>query len=149
MRKHPIYLLKKDRTYTAKELADALKVHVRTVQKWGREGLPSLPDTFPRLFKGEEVKAHFLSQKKASKKELAKDEFFCMHCHFPKHSVPAEIQIVLGRKMGRFVQYRVVGRCETCGGEISRLVSSKTPEVLEVMKQYQEKFKNNTGENAL
>lgn len=149
MHRHPIHLIKKDKTYTSKELADALQVHTRTVQSWHRTGLPTLPDTYPLLFKGEEVKAYLSKQRQTQKKPLQPDELYCMHCHAPKHSVPGCVQIMPGRKMGKFQQYRITGKCETCGTKISRLVTNKTPEVLEAMKQYQSGNQNIMQENTL
>ena len=64
MHKHPIHLIKKDKTYTYKELAATLKVEKGTVQRWHKLGLPALPGTFPLLFKGEEVKTYLLQKRK-------------------------------------------------------------------------------------
>ncbi len=148
-KKVPIHLIKKDKTYTSQELADTLKVHVRTVQAWHRDGLPALPDTFPLLFKGEEVKTYLLQKRKKQKQPLQADEFLCMHCHASKRSVRGCVQIVPGRQMGKFQQYRITGKCETCGTKISRLATNKTPEVLEAMKQYQSENQKTIQENTI
>ena len=149
-KKVPIHLIKKDKTYTSQELADTLKVHVRTVQVWHRDGLPALPDTFPLLFKGEEVKTYLFQQRKAQKQPLQPNEFFCMHCHAPKRSVSGCVRIVPShKKMGQYQQFQIVGKCETCGNEISRVGSTKTPEVLEIMKQYQSENQKTIQENTI
>ena len=148
-KKVPIHLIEKDRTYTYKELAALLQVEKGTVQRWHKAGLPSLPNTHPLLFKGNEVKAYLSQQRQTQKQPLHQDEFLCMHCHAPKRSMHGCVQIVLGRKMGRFQQYRIVGKCETCGTQISRLVTDKTPEVLETMKQYQSGNQNTTKKDSL
>ena len=148
MHKHPIHLIKKDKTYTSKELAATLRVHVRTIQKWHGKGMPALPNTFPLLFKGEAVKAYLLQKRKKQKQPLQADEFLCMHCHAPRRSVRGCVQIVSGCQMGKFQQYRITGKCETCGTKISRLVTNKTPEVLAAMKQYQSGNQNITEENS-
>ncbi len=148
MHKIPIHLIKKDQVYTSKELAETLGKHIRTIHTWHREGLPALPGTFPLLFKGEEVKAYLTQQRQTQKQPLQPNEFFCMHCHAPKHSVPGCVQITSGRQMGKFQQYRITGKCEMCSTKISRLTSNKTPEVLEAMKPYQSGNQNITGEKS-
>ena len=149
MNKHPIHLIKKDRTYTTQELAETLKVDKGTVLRWHKAGLPALPDVFPLLFKGDEVKMYLIQQRRTQKHPMQPNEFFCMHCHIPTLSVPGCVQIIKGRHMGKFQQYRIIGKCETCNTRIIRLVTNKTPEVLEAMKLYQAENQNLTQEDSL
>ena len=67
MRQHKFNLIEKHRTYTSMELAKRLKVHLRTVQQWSREGLPYISDSKHRLFKGEEIKEYFKNKMKKRK----------------------------------------------------------------------------------
>lgn len=120
MRRHKFNLIEKHRTYTTMELAKRLKVHPRTVQQWSREGLPYIPDSKPKLFKGEEIKEYFKNKMQEKKISLGDDEFFCMKCKKAVTIQKGSENIQYGKNMGKYIQGTISGRCVNCGSKVNK-----------------------------
>lgn len=130
-RKYNIRLIRERRSYTMGEIAELLKVHVRTAQVWHKNGMkPIDPDDRPLLFLGLEIKRH-LSQGQSSRKcPLKEDEFFCPRCRTARTSCPSDVHIVdTGRRMGK-VDFSVMikGICTECECRLTRFCTRRTLE---------------------
>jgi len=77
-------LLKHRRTYTVEELAHRLSVHENTVRAWYTDGLESIDDGRPMLFRGDAVSA-FLQKRRAGKKQpCGVGRLYCLPCRTPR-----------------------------------------------------------------
>jgi hypothetical protein len=109
-------LVKINRSYTARELADTLGVHKNTVRQWQREGLQPLDGGRPALFHGSRAR-NFLTLRNARRKcPCPAGTFYCFRCREP--TLPA----------GGTVEYfahtatsgNLRGLCEACGTAMHR-----------------------------
>src|SRR4051812_832952 len=77
-------LLKHRRTYTVQELAHRLSIHENTVRAWYTDGLESIDDGRPMLFRGDAVSA-FLQKRRAAKKQpCGVGRLYCLPCRTPR-----------------------------------------------------------------
>lgn len=122
-RNHNVRLIRTRRSYSMSELADLLKIHVRTVQSWRKQGMtPIDPDDRPLLFIGSEIQ-RFLSQRQKARKLVLKDEeFYCPKCRTAQTSYPQNIYLeYTGRRIGKTdKQVLIKGKCATCDCELTR-----------------------------
>ena len=80
-------------TYDAREIAQLLGVHKRTVQQWYEEGLPRIDKGKPFLVFGSDLK-EFLRKKEADRKRPCKpDELYCTKCRAPRKPLGLKIRI--------------------------------------------------------
>lgn len=76
--------VKRNFSYSVRELADCCDVHPHTVRNWQRSGLEPIDKARPVLFHGEAVRA-FLSRRKASRKRpCPPGTIFCFGCRQPR-----------------------------------------------------------------
>ena len=122
-RTYNVRLIRARRCYTMSEISLLLKVHVRTVQSWHKQGMvPIDPDDKPLLFQGVEVKRFLSNRQKARKCRLKENEFFCPRCKTPRTSLPRRIRIVdTNRRIGKNdVLVLIRGICDICDCRLSR-----------------------------
>lgn len=108
--------VKRYRTYTVEEIAEALGVHLNTVRNWLRSGLNPIDTRRPILIRAEVLIAFLQGRSRKGKVNCAPNEFFCVHCKSPK--VPA----------GELAEYRAMtpmsgmlsGICPSCERMIYR-----------------------------
>ncbi|NOX94633.1 MAG: helix-turn-helix domain-containing protein [Alphaproteobacteria bacterium] len=82
------------RSYPAKDIADALRVHKGTVLRWIRNGdLKPIDDGRPILVQGKTLRA-YLEWRKPKKQKCATDEWYCLKCREPRHAAFEEGEIV-------------------------------------------------------
>ncbi|PTM60077.1 helix-turn-helix domain-containing protein [Phreatobacter oligotrophus] len=113
-------------TYSIVELSAALGVHYHTVRKWVRMGLTPIDDRFKMYFRGEDVRAFLIAQRKRTKRPCLPGTIYCIPCQAPK--APA----------GGMVEYRpitprrgqLVGICPSCERMVYRITGAAQVEAL-------------------
>jgi hypothetical protein len=105
------------------ELATILKVHVRTVQTWHKEGLaPNQTHDRPLLFLGSVVREFLAKRRDKNRRKLKPDEFYCPRCHAPRF--PREGSVAFqetGRQVGKTSRQIILrGICEVCSCRMRR-----------------------------
>lgn len=99
------------RCYTFPEAAEVCGVSERTVRNWAAAGLQVFDDERPAFLRGDDLLTFLKSQKKARKKRLALDRFYCLRCRHPRPAAGgmAECQST----DGRLTLIALCGECET------------------------------------
>ena len=111
--------VKKHRTYTVEELADATGATEATVRIWVKRGLPALTAQRPMLILGRDVRGFFERQALQRKRPTQLGEFFCFRCKEPRTpALGIADYLPLGPSHGR-----LVALCSACERECSRMVS--------------------------
>ena len=111
------------RSYSTSELSDLLTVHVRTVQRWHREGMAAIDEhDRPFLFMGAEVSRFLNNQKNRRKCRLADDEFYCPRCRSARKSDCRSISVdITEKRIGRRDRLVLIrGICSECGCRLTR-----------------------------
>ncbi len=115
--------LKSRQSYTTRQLAQTLGVHIRTVQTWKNEGLRPIENTVPLLFMGFEIKDFIQKRQKNNKTELTKNQFYCVRCRSAVSSKDNKIEIIETKKLiGKDLLKELIlrGKCEFCGCKLNR-----------------------------
>ena len=119
------------RSYSFKELAALLGVHVRTVQAWYKDGMPTIKGSqYPTLVLGRDAKAYLKEVQSKRQLKLQTGECYCLACH--KAVTPLDVKIQPNnRKMGEGKEsISLVGKCPFCENKVFRFDSRallKTP----------------------
>ena len=117
--RHPDHRpIKRERTYTADELARLLRLHPNTLRNWRQAGLEPIDDGRPQLFKGAVVIAFLQRRRQRSRQPCPPGTIFCLGCRAPR------------RPAGDMAEYMPVaadrgdlrGICPTCDKLIYRRV---------------------------
>jgi len=114
------------RSYTLKELSEALGTHIRTAQSWHREGMKPIDETSrPLLFLGGVAKKFVRARSESRKCKLGADEFYCHKCKYPRKSRSGDFRREKTlRRLGRWnLQILVRGVCEVCRARMARLAA--------------------------
>jgi uncharacterized protein YjcR len=116
-------LIKQRESYLLKQISELLNVHMRTVQAWKQEGLPTINDEKPFLVMGYDLK-EFLSKKiKNRKTKLQANQFYCTKCRKAARSTNNEVWIEVSEKtIGKqgFKSFVIKGICEVCNSKLNR-----------------------------
>ncbi len=80
-KRYSLNIIRAKRSYSVSEAADALDVHVRTVQSWIKSGLRPLEGSRPYLIMGYNLKSFLTAEIQKQKHPLGPDEFYCVRCH--------------------------------------------------------------------
>lgn len=134
-KKYNIHRISKRKTYTVKEIAVLLGVHVRTVQGWLSHGLKPVENSIPYLIQGEEL-AQFLNEKQCERRnKLALDEFYCVKCRQARKSLSGSTHTSITQKLmgGGKTLIVIKALCEVCGGKINRFNAIYTEHVTELL----------------
>jgi hypothetical protein len=121
-RRHSPRRIKRRWTYNVREAAKATGATPGTVRNWQKQGLQSVPDCWPPIFRGIDIIEFFALRSASRKQRCGPGQIYCLRCKGPKF--PA---------MGR-VEYRpdtarrgaLVGGCPDCGKPIFRRSSPAT-----------------------
>jgi hypothetical protein len=73
-------LVKIHRTYTVEEIARVLGVHKHTVRRWEKDGLRSIDDHRPKLFRGLDVRRFLAERREKAKRPMRPGQMFCFKC---------------------------------------------------------------------
>jgi len=112
-----------------KEIADVLKVHVRTVQNWHKSGLKPIDEnSCPLLFLGSTVREYLKAKQKSTKNKLNENEIYCVKCKvgvIPKSDTIAIINT--NKKVGKNALLLIIkGICPECSTKIGRFTSTNS-----------------------
>jgi len=125
-KKYKLNKIKTKRSYSFKEIATLIGIHIRTVQSWRKEGLETLEGTkSPYLVMGYQLKG-FLKTKQAKRRTKLKDaECYCLVCR--EGVVPTDIRsedngIIGGNKRSIILK----GVCPKCKRTVNRFVSKES-----------------------
>lgn len=127
-RKYNPNLIKGKSTYSAKQLAERLKIHLRTIQGWRKQGLADCgKDGNSYLMLGEEIRRFLKEKKQKSKYPLKTGEFFCPKCRNPRKSLADKISVIItNKKLGKTSKQAFIkGVCEICNTSLMLFSSDK------------------------
>lgn len=129
-KRYRLNLIRGKRSYSVKEAAELLAVHVRTVQSWIKSGLHILEGSRPFLMMGQELKSFLAVETQKRKRPLGPDEFYCVRCRKAVKASQMET-IHLNKTMGHDkLAVMLKGFCAVCGGRVNRF--STVPKSLDV-----------------
>lgn len=118
-KRHPNYRhVKIHRSYSVEEVADLFGIHKNTVRNWQKNGLATIDDQRPMLFKGDVLAAYLKSIRAKNKRPCKPGEIYCIRCREPKKPAleMAEYQ-PLTAKVGNL---RAI--CPTCESIMNRCI---------------------------
>lgn len=123
-RRHNLRIIRDKRSYSFRELAETLGIHVRTVQTWYQNGLPTIEDTaYPILVLGRDAKQYLKTLSDSKKTKLKKGQCYCVACHQAVYPENSEIR-ANNRKMGRGKEsISIIGKCPHCDRKVTRFGS--------------------------
>jgi hypothetical protein len=110
------YLVKRNRSYTAEELAARLGVHKNTVRNWQREGLTPIDGRRPVLFHGDTVRVFLIGRAADRKRPCPPGAFYCFRCRQPRRPALGMVDYV-ELKPG---SGNLDALCEMCGTGMHR-----------------------------
>jgi len=125
-KKYTLRRIRNKRSYSFKELADLLDVHVRTVQAWHKDGMPIIEGSkYPYLMLGSDAKAYLKDLQSKRQCKLQAGEFYCVACH--KAVTPLDLKIQSNNlKMGEGKEsISLIGKCPLCQNKVTRFDSRK------------------------
>lgn len=131
-KKYEVRKIKTKRSYTFREIAELLNVHVRTVQTWHVEGLTPLEGSSnPYLVMGKDLKMYLKIQTAKHRVSLETNEFYCMGCR--KAVIPESVyKYTEGIKIGGNKQsIRLLGICPLCSRKVNKFTSDEQSAVAE------------------
>ena len=114
------------RSYTMRELAETLDVHVRTVQGWHKEGMSAIDEqTRPFLFLGKTIRSFLKNRRQKRRTTLGPNEIYCLRCAIGVIPLPERVSIdVTDRRLGHCSKLVVVrAECPHCCGTVVRFAS--------------------------
>jgi len=112
-------LLKIHRCYTVEQLAAALKLHKNTIRRWAKDGLRSIDDRRPTMFRGMDAADFLRSRRQAGKRPCRPGEIYCLKCRGPK--IPAGLIADLIVKSATVGCLEAI--CPACGRMLYRRVN--------------------------
>lgn len=110
--------VKRNRCYTAGELAARLNVHKNTVHNWQRDGLAAIDKGRPALFHGDAVRAFLIARNASRKRPCPAGTLYCFRCRVPR-SPALEMVDYVELKPGAGNLHAL---CATCGTSMHRRV---------------------------
>jgi len=126
-RKYNPNLIRLRRSYSFAEISEVYGLHRRTVENWRNQGLKTIDETFkPYLVIGAEVRRFLKERNRRRKYPLKPGEFFCPRCRIPRKSLKDRVSVeITDKKLGRYRQAIIKGKCEVCGCRLFRFSSDR------------------------
>ena len=121
--------LRLHRSYTMRELAELLEVHIRTVQGWHKNGLMAIDDCDrPLLFIGQSVIEFLKGRRSSGRCMLQSDQCYCLRCRKGVSPIASTVSLELTKKrVGRSDRLIIIkGICPHCSGKVVRLATTKS-----------------------
>lgn len=106
-------------TYDVRELSRTLGVSPRTIRAMIRRGMPTLSDQRPTLILGQSAREFIEGEQMNAKRPLTPDQLYCLRCKAPTRPWAMLVDLVRTAR-----NPRLVGICDVCEGECSRVVSA-------------------------
>ncbi len=125
-KKHLYKKIISNRIYDFKMIAELLKIHVRTVQTWHKDGLVVTNEaSHPYLVMGYDLKQFLINRNSSRKVKLNEDEFYCLKCRCSTRSDRESLHYeCTNKRVGKDkLQIIIHGKCITCGSEVNRFSS--------------------------
>lgn len=120
-RKYNLLKIKSKKSYSTRELAESLRVHIQTVRSWNKEGLEAIdPESKRPLFLGDTVKLFLKKLQDSRKVKLLPDQFFCLRCKkavTPAKVLPVNRNILIGKEK---ISLSLTAYCPFCECKLSR-----------------------------
>jgi hypothetical protein len=118
--KYPYHKISANKSYSAIELAEVLKVHSQTIiNLWKKKGLlPMANNTKPLLYWGDNVKMFLQSKEEESKYKTKPFEFACVKCK--KAVTPKDNSIEIVKNANG--SYSAKAFCVNCESKINKFV---------------------------
>ena len=118
--------IKTKRSYTFKEIAKLMDIHVRTVQAWKKEGLETLEGTkSPYYVMGYQLKEFLQGKKSKRKVSLKPNEVYCLVCR--KGVTPINTREVDNGTVGGNKQSLIFkGKCPHCSRTVNKFISKES-----------------------
>lgn len=111
--------VKRLRSYTIEEAAEAVGASDQTIRQWIRNGLPAFTEKRPFLIMGSDLKAWLSKGADAIRPKLEIGEFYCLRCKKAvKSAVGAADYRPLSDTHGMLTSF-----CARCEGPCSRITS--------------------------
>ena len=127
-KKYEARKIKTKRSYTFKEIADLLGLHIRTIQSWHTDGMLTLEGSNnPYLVMGIDVQNYIKQQKLKHKVNLKSNEFYCVSCR--QAVIPAKVYKYIGNIMmgGHKHSIRLNGQCPNCNHIVNKFTTETQP----------------------
>lgn len=119
------------RTYSIKELADAVRRDPATVRNWLRLGMPVLDGLKPVVIDGAQAKDWLRQKWESRKNPVSSDEGHCLHCRKPRPF--AEGSQSLKRMNAKVLA--MTGECAVCGCRMNKFASAKSVSLLDAQNE--------------
>ena len=111
-----VRLIRRDLSYSVREIADLFRLHPNAVRRWVNAGLQTIDGGRPQLIHGSHL-VDFLDQRqRGRKRRCGPDEMYCCRCRAPRR--PKEGRVAVDRVNTR--QLMIRGECELCGARMNR-----------------------------
>ena len=110
------------RLYDPLEAAQVLGVSRQTIWRWKNQGLVSIPNHRPTLFRGADILDFVRSRRASRRRRCGPGKLFCLRCKEPR--LPAEGMLEFradARSLGL-----LIALCASCGGLMCRRASLRT-----------------------
>ncbi len=129
---HNVGLIQKKKTYTVREIAELLSIHVRTVHSWLKQGLSAHRETTPYYVVGSDLYDYLKREQTKRKHPLQPNELFCSRCHNARQGVDSSYEVIITKKkLGQNAfQAIILARCVTCNQKMMRFSSDRQIPVL-------------------
>lgn len=118
VRRDDLRKIRPTHTYNFEELAKVMRRAVSTVQRWKREGMPTIPNSNPALVDGADFKQWFMKRLAARKRPCNLNQFYCMGGSCRVQRLP-EIGSVFIRRSNHKIG-SVEAKCANCGASIRK-----------------------------
>lgn len=123
-------IIKAKKSYSSKELAELLGVHVQTVRSWSQNGLePIDSESHLALFLGSDAQNYLRQAMSKRRVKLGPNELYCFTCRNRTTAKDAKITVqehTIGKGMSSIKRE---GTCDQCGKKVVRFGSLQQNEL--------------------
>ena len=110
-RKPDLRNIRTSHVYTLQEIAECLDRELSTVQRWIKNGLPTIEGSKPPLIDGAELKAWLVERWQSKKKPCDAGELYCCSCSKPQTPIAGSVSL----KPRTEKTIIIIGQCSQCG----------------------------------
>ncbi len=110
-----VRLIRRDLSYSIKEIAELFALHPNAVRRWLKEGLRPIDGGKPQLVHGSDLIIFLTNRQSQRKRHCQPGEMFCCRCRAPRLPRSGTVTIA---PVNRHAMIR--GVCELCGTKMNR-----------------------------